>query len=204
MALNKIICLFYQYSKGGRTMIKEVCKSSEEKMKKTISVLKKELASLRAGRANPSILDKIVVPYYGTPTPLNQIASISAPEPRVLVIQPWDSSILKDVEKEILKSDLGLNPANDGKIIRLIIPELTEETRRNLAKTIKKHGEEAKIAIRAIRREGNDKIKALKKENTITEDEEKKGEEEIQKLTDNYIKEIDKIVENKEKEIMEI
>jgi len=185
-------------------MVKEVYKSSEEKMKKTISVLKKELASLKAGRANPSILDKITVSYYGTPTPLSQLASISAPEPRLLIIQPWDSKIIKDIEKEILKSDLGLNPSSDGKIIRLVIPELTEETRKNLVKVVKKHGEEAKVAIRAIRREANEKIKALKKEGTITEDQEKKGEEDVQKLTDNYVKEIDKIIATKEKEIMEV
>ncbi|KPU43915.1 ribosome-recycling factor [Oxobacter pfennigii] len=185
-------------------MVKEVYKSSEEKMNKTITVLKKELASLKAGRANPSILDKIVVPYYGTPTPISQIASIAVPEPRLLTVQPWDSSILKEIEKEILKSDLGLNPTNDGKLIRLLIPELTEETRKNLVKVIKKHGEEAKVAVRSIRREANEKIKALKKESTITEDQEKKGEEDIQKLTDNIIKEIDRIVETKEKEIMEV
>ncbi|HBM75824.1 MAG TPA: ribosome recycling factor [Clostridiaceae bacterium] len=185
-------------------MAKELSESSKEKMNKTVVILKKELASLKAGRANPSILDKIVVQYYGTPTPINQLANISAPEPRVLTIQPWDSKILKDIEKEILKSDLGLNPANDGKIIRLVIPELTEETRRNLSKVIKKHGEEAKIAIRAIRREANEKLKALKKDSSITEDEEKDGEKDIQKLTDEFIKNIDKIVEVKEKEIMEV
>lgn len=185
-------------------MVKEVYKATEEKMNKTGSVLKKELASLKAGRANPSILDKIVVPYYGTPTPLGQIGSISAPEPRLLLIQPWDSKVIKDIEKEILKSDLGLNPSSDGKIIRLVIPELTEETRKNLVKVVKKHGEEAKVAIRAIRRDANEKIKALKKEGTITEDQEKKGEEDIQKLTDNHIKDIDKIIEAKEKEIMEV
>jgi ribosome recycling factor len=185
-------------------MIKEVYKSSEEKMLKTISVLKKELASLKAGRANPSLLDKIVVPYYGTPTPLNQLAGIAAPEPRLLTIQPWDPKAIKDIEKEILKSDLGLNPSSDGKIIRLLIPELTEETRKNLVKVVKKHGEEAKIAARSIRREANEKIKTCKKDGTITEDEEKKGEEDIQKLTDNTIRDIDKIIENKEKEIMEV
>lgn len=185
-------------------MIKEVYNLSEEKMNKTISVLKKDLASLKAGRANPSILDKIVVPYYGTPTPLNQLANISAPEPRLLTIQPWDSKAIKDIEKEILKSDLGLNPSSDGKIIRLVIPELTEETRKTLVKVVKKHGEEAKVAIRSIRREGNDKIKVLKKEGTITEDQEKKGEEDVQKLTDNFIKDVDRLVESKEKEIMEV
>lgn len=185
-------------------MVKEVYNSSEEKMKKTEAILRKELASLKAGRANPSILDKIVVLYYGTPTPISQLSSISAPEPRLLTIQPWDSKIVKDIEKEILKSDLGLNPTNDGKLIRLVIPELTEETRKNLAKLIKKHGEEAKVAIRSIRREANEKIKALRKDGDITEDQEKKGEEDIQKLTDNFIKDIEKIIDLKEKEIMEV
>lgn len=185
-------------------MIKELIKSSEEKMNKTIGVLKKELASLKAGRANPSILDKIRVDYYGTPTPINQLASVAAPEPRLLTIQPWDAKITKDIEKEILKSDLGLNPTSDGKIIRLSIPELTEETRKNLAKTIKKHGEDAKVAIRSIRREANDKIKEMKKDGTITEDQETKGQEDIQKLTDNFIKDIDRLIEAKEKEIMEV
>lgn len=185
-------------------MIKEVYKQSEEKMSKTVSVLKKELTSLKAGRANPSILDKIVVQYYGTPTPLNQLAGIAAPEPRMLTIQPWDPKALKDIEKEILKSDLGLNPSNDGKIIRLVIPELTEETRKNLVKVVKKQGEEAKIAARSIRREANEKIKVWKKEGTVTEDEEQNAEDDIQELTDKTISEIDKIVANKEKEIMEV
>jgi ribosome recycling factor len=185
-------------------MVKEVYKSSEERMNKTITVLRKELASLKAGRANPSILDKIVVPYYGAPTPLTQLASIAAPEPRLLTIQPYDAKALKDIEKEILKSDLGLNPNNDGKIIRLVISELTEETRKNLVKVVKKHGEEAKVAVRSIRREANDKIKSLKKDGEITEDQEKKSEEDIQKLTDNIIKEIDKVIDTKEKEIMEV
>lgn len=185
-------------------MVKELLKSSEEKMNKTMVILKKELASLKAGRANPSILDKIVVQYYGTPTPLNQLANIAAPEPRLLTIQPWDPKVIKDIEKEILKSDLGLNPSNDGKLIRLVIPELTEETRRNLTKVIKKHGEEAKVAIRSIRREANEKLKALKKESSITEDQEKEGEKDIQKLTDEFIKNIDKVVEAKEKEVMEV
>jgi ribosome recycling factor len=185
-------------------MVKEVSKASEEKMSKTIAILKKELSSLKAGRANPSILDKIVVPYYGTPTPINQLSNIAAPEPRLLTIQPWDSKIIKDIEKEILKSDLGLNPMNDGKLIRLLIPELTEETRKNLVKVVKKHGEEAKVAVRSIRRDAIEKVKSMKKEGTVSEDDEKKGEEDIQKLTDIYIKDIDKIIELKEKEIMEV
>ena len=185
-------------------MTKEITKLSEEKMNKTMAVLKKELSSLKAGRANPAILDKIVIQYYGTPTPINLLAGIAAPEPRLLTIQPWDIKALKDIEKEILKSDLGLNPSNDGKIIRLIIPELTEETRKNLVKVIRKHGEESKIAIRAIRREANEKIKALKKEGSIAEDQEKSAEEGIQNITNNFIRDIDKVLDLKEKEIMEV
>ncbi|NRS84656.1 ribosome recycling factor [Clostridium tetanomorphum] len=175
-----------------------------KKCKKTISVLKKDLASMKAGRANPAMLDKIEVEYYGSVTPINQVASISVPESRVLQIQPWDKTAIKDIEKAILKSDLGLNPSNDGTIIRLVIPELTEETRKNIVKTIKKTGEESKIAIRAIRRDCNDKLKNLKKESDISEDEIKKAEDDIQKKTDNFIKEIDKILEVKEKEVMAI
>ncbi|SKA76444.1 ribosome recycling factor [Clostridium sp. USBA 49] len=189
---------------GGNSMIKEIIHNSEEKMNKTIQILKKELASMKAGRANPTMLDKVEVDYYGSMVPINQVANISAPEPRIIVIQPWEKSMLKNIEKAILKSDLGLNPSNDGSIIRLIIPELTEETRRALVKTVKKSGEESKVAIRSIRREANDKIKVLKKNNEISEDEMKKAEEDIQKKTDNYIKEIDKIIELKEKEIMSI
>ncbi len=184
-------------------MIKELNKTAEEKMTKTIAVLKKELASMKAGRANPTMLDRIEVEYYGSMAPLNQMANISAPEPRILLIQPWDKSSIKSIEKAILKSDLGINPSNDGAAIRLVVPELTEETRKNIVKNVKKTGEEAKVAVRAIRRECNDKIKALKKSD-ISEDEIKKGEEDIQKVTDNFIKEIDRIVEAKEKEVMSI
>lgn len=185
-------------------MIKEVIKASEEKMKKSMEALKKELQSLKAGRANPAILDKIVVDYYGTPTQATQLGNVSTPEPRMIVIQPWDKKVIKDIEKAILKSDLGINPSNDGQVIRLVIPELTEETRKNLVKVVKKHGEDAKVVIRAIRRDSNDKLKSLKKDGTHSEDDVKKTEEEIQKLTDNYIKEIDKTVEIKEKEIMSV
>lgn len=185
-------------------MIKEIIKSSDEKMSKTISVLKKELSSMKAGRANPSMLDRIEAEYYGAVTPLNQLANISAPEPRILLIQPYDRTSIKSIEKAILVSDLGINPSNDGSVIRLSIPELTEETRKNIVKNVKKSGEEAKVAVRAIRRDANDKIKALKKENVITEDETKKSEEDIQKRTDSYIKDIDSIIEIKEKEIMSI
>lgn len=185
-------------------MINDIIKTSEEKMNKTISVLKKELSSMKAGRANPAMLDRIQVEYYGSVTPIKQIANISAPESRILLIQPYDKTSIKNIEKAILVSDLGLNPSNDGISIRLVIPELTEETRKNIVKNVKKSGEEAKVAVRAVRREGNDKIKALKKDGVITEDETKKGEDDIQKKTDSYVKEIDHIVDAKEKEVMSI
>ena len=185
-------------------MIKDIIKNSEEKMKKTISVLKSDLSTMKAGRANPTMLDRIQVEYYGSLCPLSQVANVTAPEPRVLMITPWEKSVLKDVEKAILKSDLGLNPSNDGAVIRLIIPELTEETRKNLVKNVKKTGEDAKIAVRSIRRDANEKIKALKKDSDISEDEMKKGEDDVQKKTDTYIKEIDAIITAKEKEIMSI
>lgn len=185
-------------------MIKEIEKTAEEKMAKTINILKKDLAALRAGRANPAMLDRITVEYYGVETPLTQLANIAAPEPRVMTIQPWDAKSIPLIEKAILKSDLGINPSNDGKIIRLIVPQLTEETRRDLVKKVKKMGEEAKIAVRNTRRDSNDHLKKLKKDSKITEDEFKKAEDEMQKATDKAIKDIDKIVENKEKEIMEV
>lgn len=185
-------------------MIKDIIITADDKMNKTIAVLKKELASMKAGRANPTILDRVEVEYYGSMMPINQVANVSAPEPRIILIQPWEKNSLKSIEKAILKSDLGLTPSNDGTVIRLIIPELTEETRKNLVKTVKKTGEEAKVAVRSIRRDCNDKIKALKKDNEISEDDMKKAEDDIQKKTDNYIKEIDKILETKEKEIMSV
>lgn len=185
-------------------MVKDIIKNADEKMTKTITVLKTELATMKAGRANPTMLDRVHVECYGSMMPINQLAGVSAPEPRVLLIQPWDKSSIKDIEKAILKSDLGLNPSSDGQVIRLIIPELTEETRKNLVKTVKKAGEDAKVAIRSIRRDANDKIKVLKKDSTITEDEAKKAEDNIQKETDRFIKEIDKIIETKEKEIMSV
>jgi ribosome recycling factor len=183
-------------------MIKEIISIADEKMNKSITVLKHEFASMKAGRANPTMLDRIHVECYGSLMPLSQLANISAPEPRVLLIQPWDKSSMKDIEKAILKSDLGLNPSNDGTAIRLIIPELTEETRKNLIKNVKKVGEDTKVAIRSIRRDANDRIKALKKNNEITEDEAKKSEDIMQKETDKFIKEIDKLIDTKEKEIM--
>lgn len=185
-------------------MVKEILSKADEKMKKSITVLKSDLASLKAGRANPTMLDRIEVEYYGSMMPINQVANVSAPEPRILTIAPWEKSTLKAIEKAILKSDLGINPSNDGTIIRLVVPELTEETRKNLVKTVKKYGEETKVAVRSVRRDANDKVKALKKNNEISEDEEKKAEDDIQKVTDGHIKEIDKIVEAKEKEIMSI
>lgn len=185
-------------------MIKDIILKAEEKMKKTIAVFKSDLATMKAGRANPTMLDRIEVEYYGSMVPISQVANVSAPEPRILLIQPWEKSSLKVIEKAILKSDLGINPSNDGSVIRLVVPELTEETRKNLVKNVKKTGEDAKVAIRSIRREANDKIKALKKENEVSEDQIKKGEDDIQKKTDNFIKEVDAMIETKEKEIMSI
>ena len=185
-------------------MIKEIEKTAEEKMAKTINLLKRDLASLKAGRANPAMLDRIMVEYYGSETPLTQLANIAAPEPRVMTIQPWDSKLISMIEKAILKSDLGINPSNDGKLIRLIVPQLTEERRKDLVKVIKKMGEESKIAVRNTRRDANENLKKLKKDVKITEDELKKAEDEMQKSTDKATKEIDKMLEVKEKEIMEV
>ena len=175
-----------------------------EKMKKTISALDSQFASVRAGRANPSVLDSLRVEYYGTPTPVNQIASVSSPDPRTLVIQPWDASCLKMIEKAIQASDLGINPQNDGRIIRLAFPQLTEERRKDLAKQVRKYGEEGKTAIRNIRRDAMEDFKAQKKTSEITEDDLKIAEKDIQKLTDDYIKEVDAHVTKKEKELSEI
>lgn len=185
-------------------MIKDAINLAEEKMNKTIAVLKKELTSMKAGRANPSMLDRLEIEYYGTIVSIDQVANVSVPEPRILLIQPYDKGSLKSIEKAILKSDLGLNPSNDGIVIRLIISELTEETRKNIVKVIKKTGEETKIAVRAIRKDCNDKIKGLKKQNEVTEDEMKKAEEDIQKMTDTFIREVDSILIAKEKEIMSV
>jgi len=176
----------------------------KEKMSKTISVFSENLAGVRAGRANPAILNKIMIDYYGVPTPINQVAGISVPEARLIVIQPWDASILKEIEKEILKAEIWINPNNDGKVIRLSFPELTEERRKELVKDIKKMGEESKVSVRSVRREGMDIAKAEQKDGTITEDDLKGLEDKIQKLTDTKIAEIDKAIEDKEKEIMSI
>ena len=175
-----------------------------EKMEKTISVLVEELGALRAGRANPAILNKISVEYYGVPTPLSQIANISVPEARLILIQPWDASMLKEIEKEITKADIGIMPNNDGKVIRLAFPELNEERRKELVKSVKKMGEESKVSIRSIRRDAIDSVKDQKKNNEITEDEVKSAEAEIQKITDKFVEEIDKIVAAKEKEVMQV
>lgn len=185
-------------------MNKEDYKPFEEKMKKTINVLKDELAGLRAGRANPAILDKVTVDYYGVPTPVTQLGSVSVQEARIVVIQPWDMKMLKEIEKAIQKSDIGINPSNDGKVIRLVFPPLTEERRRELTKVVKKQGEDAKVAIRAIIRDAVEHFKNEKKNAKITEDQLKAAEKDIQAITDKYIDEIDTIVENKSKEILEV
>ena len=182
----------------------EALKLYEEKMKKTISVLQNEYASIRAGRANPAVLDKVLVNYYGTPTPIQQMAAVSVAEARVLVIQPWDRSTIGAIETAIHKSDIGINPSNDGNVIRIAFPQLTEERRRDLCKEVRKKAEDAKVAIRAIRRDANEVFKAQKKKSEITEDDLKTLEANTQTLTDKYIKEIDKVTEVKEKEILEI
>ncbi|CAM3358518.1 ribosome recycling factor [Marinicrinis lubricantis] len=177
--------------------------NAEERMNKAIQNLKRELASLRAGRANPALLERIQVDYYGAPTPLNQMANISTPDARTLIIQPWDKTIMGAIEKEIMKSDLGLTPTNDGTIIRIVIPALTEERRAELVKMTKKFGEEAKVAVRNVRRDANEEIK--KKEKTdISEDESRRHQDDIQKLTDRFVAEVDQVLAAKEKEIMEI
>lgn len=178
--------------------------TTEGKMNKTVDALTKEYATIRAGRANPSVLDRIMVSYYGAPTPINQMAAISVPEPRTILIAPWDKSTLRDIEKAILTSDLGLNPQNDGTALRLIFPPLTEERRKELVKGVSKYAEEAKVAIRSIRRDAMEKLKDMKKKSEITEDDQKDGEKRLQDLTDKFCKEIDGIESKKEKEIMEI
>ena len=177
---------------------------ANEKMEKSINSLKYEYNSIRAGRANAAVLDRISVDYYGSPTPINQMAVISVPEPRVLAIQPWDMSALSLIEKAILASDIGINPSNDGRIIRLVFPALTEERRKQLSKDVAKFAEDAKVAVRQIRRDSIEKIKSMKKNSEITEDDQKNGEEEIQKITDDFVKRIDEIAAAKTKEIMEI
>ena len=184
--------------------MKEVNKEFDAKMQKTIDVVMSDFASVRAGRANAAVLDKITVDYYGAPTPLNQVAAISSPDPRSLMIQPWDSTLLKAIEKAIQTSDLGINPQNDGKVIRLAFPQLTEERRKELTKQVKKYGENGKVAIRNIRRDAMDKFKAMKKSGELTEDDLKAIEKETQDLTDKYCKQIDEMAAAKSKEILEI
>lgn len=181
----------------------EKLKVYDAKMNKTIASLEGELAAIRAGRANPNVLNKIMVNYYGTPTPIQQVANVSVPEARMIHIQPWEKSMVKEIEKAIMTSDLGINPTNDGSAIRLAFPELTEERRKELAKDVKKKGENAKVAIRNIRRDGNDTLKKLKG-SEVSEDEIKDLEDELQKLTDKFIKEVDKAVEAKSKEVMTV
>ena len=182
----------------------DFCKSYDEKMGKTIEVVKSDFASVRAGRANAGVLDRIQVEYYGTPTPIQQVASISTPDPRTLAIQPWDTSLLKAIEKAIQTSDLGINPQNDGRVIRLAFPQLTEERRVELTKQVRKYGENGKVAIRNIRRDAMEKLKAMEKKSEITEDDRKEDEKELQDLTDKRCKEIDGLTAAKEKELMAV
>lgn len=179
-------------------------KEFTRKMEKTLAVLQDDFGAVRAGRANPRVLDHITVEYYGSETPIGQVATISSPDARTLVIQPWDGSLLKKIEKAIQVSDLGINPQNDGRVVRLIFPQLTEEKRKELAKTVRKTAEEAKVAIRSIRRDCIDKIKKMEKASEITEDDLRDGEEELQDVTDEFIKKVDEVCAEKEKEIMEI
>ena len=185
-------------------MYRAVIEEAKDKMEKNCQYFQKDMLSLRAGRANPQILDKIMVDYYGTPTPIPQIGNISSPEPRLLVIAPWEAKMIPQIEKAIQKSDLGINPSNDGKIIRLVFPELNEERRRDLTKVASKGAEETKVAIRSIRRDAIEQIKKLKKNSEITEDDQRDAEEDMQKLTDKAVKEVDEICAKKEKEIMEV
>ncbi|OOB77114.1 MAG: ribosome recycling factor [Epulopiscium sp. Nuni2H_MBin003] len=184
--------------------MKEQLKSFETKMEKSITSLKEDFNTIRAGRANPHVLDKLSVDYYGTQTPISQIGNITVPEPRILQIQPWDSTLLKNIEKTINESDLGINPSNDGKVIRLIFPELTEERRKELTKEIKKKGENAKVAIRNIRREAMDTFKKMQKSSEMTEDELSTAETSTQKLTDKFVEEIDKQIEQKSKDVLSV
>ena len=185
-------------------MTKEILANAKDKMEKSVSALSRQLASIRAGRANAGLLDRISVDYYGSPTPVNQIAGISVPEARLLVIQPYDKSALGDIEKAIMKSDLGITPTNDGNIIRLAIPALTEERRKELAKQVKKEAEDAKVAIRNVRRDANDDLKKAEKAGEITEDDLRGYGEDIQKLTDDFIAKVDAVAKDKEQELLEV
>ena len=185
-------------------MVKTVMSETQKKMNNAIQAFSRELSSIRAGRANAAILDRLTVDYYGAPTPINQVAGVSVPEARLIVIQPYDKTVLGDIEKAILKSDLGLSPSNDGSVIRLAVPALTEERRKDLVKQVKREAEEAKVAIRNIRRDANDELKKLQKNSEITEDDQRGYADDIQKLTDNNIAKIDEMAKDKEKEIMEV
>ena len=184
--------------------MQEHLKLYEDKMEKSLDVLLDEYASIRAGRANPHVLDRLRIDYYGTPTPIQQVGNVTVPEARMIVIQPWEKSLLKEIEKAILVSDLGINPTNDGNVIRLVFPELTEERRKDLAKDVKKKGEGAKVAVRNIRRDAMDSIKKMEKAGDISDDDLKQGEEKIQKITDKMIEKVDKAIETKTKEIMTV
>ena len=184
--------------------MKELKEKAKSKMEKSISVMLSDFSAIRAGRANPNVLDKVKVDYYGAPTPVNQMAAVSVAEARVLVITPWDKTTLKAIEKAIQASDIGINPQNDGQVIRLTFPQLTEDRRKEIVKDVKKGGEDTKVAIRSIRRDAMEKLKAMKKNSEITEDEQKDGEEAIQKMTDKFCKEVDEHVAEKEKEILSI
>jgi ribosome recycling factor len=185
-------------------MTKEILQHLEDKMKKTVDLFAKDLATLRAGRATPALLDKIFIDYYGTPTPINQVATISVPEPRLLVIQPWEHNVVQQIEKAIMKSDLGVSPASDGHLIRIAIPALTQDKRKELVKSIQKKSEEARVIVRNLRRDGNDQVKAAEKKGDVSEDESKRSLDEVQKKTDKYIRQIEQVAETKEKEIMEL
>ena len=185
-------------------MLQDIIDTAKEKMKKSCDVYERDMMGLRAGRANPKLLDRIMVDYYGTPTPIPQIGNISSPEPRLLVIQPWDATTVKSIEKAILASDIGITPMSDGKVIRLVFPPLTEDRRKEMCKQVSRFGEDAKVAIRNIRRDANDKVKEMKKASEMTEDEAKASDKATQDLTDKYIKEVDAVAAAKEKDIMEI
>lgn len=185
-------------------MVKEIMASHEERMRKAIDMLRKDYSTLRAGRATPALLDKITVEYYGTPTPINQVGNISIPEPRMIVIQPWEKKLLSLIEKAIMKSDLGLTPTSDGSVIRLVIPQLTQQRRTELVKVVHKKAEDCRVAIRNLRRDANDALKKQEKDKAISEDEAKKALDDIQKLTDKFIKDVEQVMAAKEKEIMEV
>lgn len=184
--------------------MQEILKEFEDKMNKTVDVVTSDFASVRAGRANAAVLDKITVDYYGTPTPINQVGTISSPDPRSLMIQPWDKTLLKAIEKAIQSSELGINPQNDGQVLRLAFPQLTEERRKELTKQVRKYAENGKVAVRNVRRDAMDKLKAAEKKNELTEDDRKDGEKELQELTDKICKKIDELCEKKEKELMAV